>query len=189
MYVISVICNKVSHDRTMGEWVYLIVCPLRGQGNDCSVGEWIYLTVCPLHGPGHDSSVREWMYLTVSPLRGPGFNSRPWWGISRNFPPGWSHTLGEEMGASKSSQAHWKNTRNTKLLLPPGSNPHIRQGHGSKNISSVCLQLCLVVLTTTHSLNVISPSPNRPPLFGMSLWSEVLALFRYQLLKLIQPKC
>ena len=29
--------------------------------HDSSMGEWMYLTVCPLHGPGHDSSVEEWM--------------------------------------------------------------------------------------------------------------------------------
>ena len=40
--------------------------------HDSSVGEWMYLTVCPLCGPGHDSSVGEWMYLTVCPLCGPG---------------------------------------------------------------------------------------------------------------------
>ena len=41
-------------------------------GHDSSVGEWLYLTVCPHHGPGHDSSVGEWLYLTVCPIHGPG---------------------------------------------------------------------------------------------------------------------
>jgi len=37
-----------------------------------SVGEWMYLTVCPPCGPSHDSSVGEWMYLTVCSLLDPG---------------------------------------------------------------------------------------------------------------------
>jgi len=32
--------------------MYLTAWPFRGPGHDSSVGEWIYLTVCPLHGPG-----------------------------------------------------------------------------------------------------------------------------------------
>jgi len=85
----------------------------------------MYLTVCPLRGPGHDSSVGDGMFLTVCPPRGLGsivgrgglFN-----GIvprltptrlerRRALPHAWRgdgrcHTLGEEMGAARSSQAH-----------------------------------------------------------------------------------
>ena len=32
--------------------------------------------------------------------------------------PSWSHTLREEMGAAKSSQAHWRDTRNKSFFCP-----------------------------------------------------------------------
>ena len=32
---------------------------VHGPGNDGSVGEWMYLTVCPLYSLGHDNSVGE----------------------------------------------------------------------------------------------------------------------------------
>jgi len=51
-----------------------------------SVGEWMYLTACLLRGPGHDSSVGGRINVShclSSPW--PGFNSRPWQWISRDF--------------------------------------------------------------------------------------------------------
>ena len=50
---------------------------------------------------------------------------------------GWSHTLGEEMGIPKSSQAHWKDTRNMEQdrffcpQVPPGD----QNGYGSLKLS------------------------------------------------------
>jgi len=89
--LISKLCSNFSHDSSVGEWMYLTVCPPCGPGHDNSVGEWMNLTVCPPCGPGHDNSVGEWMNLTVCPPCGPGpIPGRG--GIFQGIFPGCSHS-------------------------------------------------------------------------------------------------
>jgi len=60
------------HDSSVGEWMYLTICPLYDLGHDSSVGEWKWLAVCSLYDLGHDSSVGEWKWLAVCSLGRPG---------------------------------------------------------------------------------------------------------------------